>query len=527
MLFDQNLAIFFSLVVLAFEVAKLLNSQPFSQFLVKGLFAIALLIATPSPRVMRATAFIAIGLEITDTVSWFYTKKGFTIQILMAMDIGWALQNHIELVWLLIAITAVVLAVVSIPIPAKPVQLSLATRGGALFISLTLAFLIVRTITSAFDPFKQTQRLDDLRERIERSAGRPLTVNSTDLLIDFLRSPAITADVPVRPPKPNLIILELESLENELLGHFNGDYPTMLPFLSKYVQQGTHFKNVVSQPYTTWSVASLFAVQCNLPLLLHHVQANDQGKFHLLPSLRCLGDFLSAAGYRLLSYQANVFVGDFKKHMALHHYDSRDYKDHKCRRDWDLFAKLESTVIPELAASAAPFVLHVANADCHAIPRYHVDHRCGTRLKGAPAIVRSFDCVDQIVERFVRAFEASPLARTTDVLLYGDHVLMEGNYKQISLHEPRSLVLAWPYHERRTVERAVSVYDIAPTVLRLLGVEYAPAMPFGADLFGNITGKVPSLEDFQTIYDMFTSEMNWDSNVTCWGGKGFCTIARS
>jgi phosphoglycerol transferase MdoB-like AlkP superfamily enzyme len=443
------------------------------------------------------------------------------------MDIGWALQNHIELVWALIAVTVVVLALVSIPIPAKPVQVSLAARAGSAFISFTLGFLIVRMIAGTFDPFKQTQRLDALRERIERSAARPPTVNSTDLLIDFLRSPAVTAHVPSPPSKPNLLILELESLENELLGPFNADYPSMLPFLSKYVQQGTHFKNVISQPYTTWSVASLFAVQCNLPLLLHHVQANDQGKFHLTPNLRCLGDFLAAAGYRLLSYQSNVFVGEFKKHMALHHYDSRDYKNHKCRRDWDLFAKLEASVRPELVASATPCVLHVANADCPAIPRYYVDRRCTNRMPGAPAIVRSFDCADQVVERFVRAFEASPLARTTDVLLYGDHVLMEGNYKQITLHEPRSLVLAWPYHEQRTIEREVTVYDIAPTVLRLLGVEYEPPMPFGADLFGNKSGKVPSPEDFQTIYDMFTSEMKWDSNVTCWGGKGFCTVARS
>jgi hypothetical protein len=526
-MFDQNLALFFSAVVFAFEIVKLLNSQPFSQFCVKELFAIATLLALPSVRLMRIAAFVIIGLEITDTVSWFYTKGGFTIQILMAMDIGWALQNHVELVWALIAVAVAVLALVSVPLPARRSQVSLATRAGAAFASLTLAFLIVRTVTGTFDPFKKTQRLDSLRERIERSASRPPTVNSTDLLIDFLRSPTIAASVPSRPAKPNLIILELESLENELLGPFNADYPTMLPFLSNYVRQGTHFRNVISQPYTTWSVASLFAVQCNMPLLLHHVQANDQGKFHLLPSLRCLGDYFFAAGYRLLSYQSNVFVGEFKKHLKLHHYDSRDYKDHRCRRDWDLFAAVESTVLPELAASPAPFVLHVANADCHAIPRYYVDRRCTTRLAGAPAIVRSFDCVDQIVERFVKGFEASPLALTTDVLLYGDHVLMEGNYKQISLHEPRSLVLAWPYHERRTVDRPVTVYDIAPTVLRLLGVEYAPPMPFGADLFGNASGKVPSLDDFQTIYDLFTSEMDWDSNVTCWGGKGFCTIARS
>jgi membrane-anchored protein YejM (alkaline phosphatase superfamily) len=249
--------------------------------------------------------------------------------------------------------------------------------------------------------------------------------------------------------------------------------------------------------------------------------------FHLSPNLKCIGDYLSEAGYRLLSYQSNVFVGDFKKHMALHKYESKDFKDHQCRRDWDLFAKLESVVLPELEYEFRPFVLHIANADCHAIPRYFVDQRCKKRLPQTPSIVRSFDCVDQIVERFIVAFEKSSLFKTTDLLLYGDHVLMEGNYKHIKLHEPRALVLAWPYHEKRIITKPVSVYDLGPTILKLLGVKYAPVFPFGVDLFSNQTGNVPTVDDFQTIYDMFTSEMKWDRNVTCWGGKGFCTVAKS
>jgi hypothetical protein len=29
-----------------------------------------------------------------------------------------------------------------------------------------------------------------------------------------------------------------------------------------------------------------------LPLLIQYVKGDDQGKFHLLPRLRCIGDFL-------------------------------------------------------------------------------------------------------------------------------------------------------------------------------------------------------------------------------------------
>jgi hypothetical protein len=526
MILDQNLLLFFASIVFLFEFVKFFNSQPFSELISKQFFAISLFLISPSRRWMRALAFIVIGLEITETISWFYTKKGFTIQILMAMDFQWALSNHIEIVWVLIGLSIVVFILVSLPIPSKPIYISFSTKTGAALIALTLAFQISRALMSTFDPFQKTQRLESLRQRIVESESRKGNVSS-DLLVDYLRAPNVVARIAVPPRKPNLIILEVESLEKELLGTYNTEYPKMLRFLSRYVAQGTYFANVVSQPYTTWSVASLFAVQCNMPLLLHHVRAGDQGKFHLLPNIKCLGDFLWSVGYRLLSYQTNVFVGSFKQHLRLHHYESRDYKEHGHRKDWDLFAMIESTVFPMLASESRPFILHIANADSHAFPRYFADGRCKTRVPRSPAIVRSFDCVDQIIENFVNAFESSPLFATTDLVLYGDHVLMEGNYKQIKVHEPRALVLAWPYHEKKRVTKPVSLYDIAPTILKLLGIEYEPPMPFGVDLFSNKTGKPPTVDDFQTIHDVFMSEMKWDNNVTCRGGQGFCTVARS
>jgi hypothetical protein len=230
-----------------------------------------------------------------------------------------------------------------------------------------------------------------------------------------------------------------------------------------------------------------------------------------------------------MSYQSNIFVGGFKKHMAMHQWSSLDYKNHRCRRDWDLFTKIQDSVFPTLVNESKPFVLHIANADCHAIPRYFVDRRCTNRFRGrTPAIIRSFDCVDQIFARFVTAFEKSPLFATTDFIFYGDHVLMEGNYKHLKLHEPRSLVLAFPYHTKEVVEKPVSVYDLAPTIVRMLGVDCNPKFPFGSDLFSEEIGPVPTIADMQTIYDFFTTEMNWDDNVTCWNGqKGFCTVAKS
>lgn len=213
--------------------------------------------------------------------------------------------------------------------------------------------------------------------------------------------------------------------------------------------------------------------------------------------------------------------------MRMHKYKCRDVKDHGFKRDWDLFQYIENQVFPELEKSRKPWVLHIANADCHAMPRYFVDERCEHRQNGAQ-IFKSFDCVDQILERFVNRFRNSSLFNSTEFLLYGDHVLMEGNARGLKFPEQRALVMAFPFHKPEMITKRTTIYDIAPTIMDLLGVEYEPQFPFGANLFAEKVGSPPTVDDFQLIYDMFTSEMKWTSNVTCWGGqKGFCTYARS
>jgi membrane-anchored protein YejM (alkaline phosphatase superfamily) len=212
----------------------------------------------------------------------------------------------------------------------------------------------------------------------------------------------------------------------------------------------------------------------------------------------------------------------------MHRYEAFDFTDHGCRRDWDLFRRIESGVFRKLEREERPWILHIANADTHPTPAFVVDGRCKKRFSlRAPALVRSYDCLDQILEHFFDAFEQSPLFESTDVILYGDHVLMEGSDRKIKLHKPRSLVLCFPYHAKKVITKKVTLYDLAPTVLQMLGVEYSPKFPFGADLFSEEVGKPPNVAGFQTFYDMVTDRMGWYGSVTCRGSRGFCREARS
>jgi hypothetical protein len=442
----------------------------------------------------------------------------------MAFDLGWALNYHIELIWAFFLIAIFDIVLIILPLPSRFISFPFSHRIFFLFSGLILCFPVFRAISHDLDPFQNHKSQQTLRDKLQLFAE---TNSSGDSLLDFLLLP-LSSEIVGRPLKRNLIILEIESLERALLGIHNRHWSQMTPFLSELVHRGTYFSNVISQPYTTWSVASMFAVQCNLPLLLHHAVRRAQGEVHLLPGFHCIGDYLEKVNYTLLSYQTNVFVGKFKEHLKLHKYSTFDFNDHGYRRDWDLFKKIESKVFTQLQKEEGNWILHIANADTHPTPAFVIDGRCKKRFSmKVPAIVRSYDCLDQILENFFQKFEGSSLFETTDVILYGDHVLMDGNLKKIKVRKPRSLVLCFPYHEKKTITKPVSLYDLAPTIMKLLEVKYSPQFPFGRDLFSDDVGTPPSAQDFQTFYDMVTARMGWHGSVTCRGARGFCKEARS
>jgi phosphoglycerol transferase MdoB-like AlkP superfamily enzyme len=167
-----------------------------------------------------------------------------------------------------------------------------------------------------------------------------------------------------------------------------------------------------------------------------------------------------------------------------------------------------------------PFVLHIATGDTHPFPDYYVDPRCAKRTKGYPRILRSFDCTDQVIERFINEFQMLPLANNTEVLIYGDHLIMNGARRGIQLYEPRYIYGGMPLRPRKLITKRISIYDVAPTIMELAGVEYEPKFPFGASIFSSKVGAVPTQSHLQFIYSNFVKIMNWNPKVVC--DRDFC-----
>jgi hypothetical protein len=73
-------------------------------------------------------------------------------------------------------------------------------------------------------------------------------------------------------------------------------------------------------------------------------------------------------------------------------------------------------------------------------------------------------------------------------------------------------------------EITISIYEIAPTLLDLAGLEYEPKFPFGASVFTNKPGLIPTATHLQFIYRLFRSEMRWNQNVQC--TADFCEVKK-
>jgi hypothetical protein len=222
---------------------------------------------------------------------------------------------------------------------------------------------------------------------------------------------------------------------------------------------------------------------------------------------RCLGDYLWLAGYHLKSYLTGEFIGKFKRSMQMHKWIVQDKVEHNITRDWDMVTYLINKVIPDLKDRPEPFVIHWANWDSHPFPNFIIDERCTNRLPESCAAIRSCDCLDQIIERLFDGLMNSWAWNTTDVLLYGDHPVMVSN--PALERQKGKLFLSVPTRERQVIVKAMTIYDIAPTILDLLGIDYSPKFVLGKSVFEEKASHILSRDEHEEIYSFF-EKMNWE-----------------
>ena len=209
----------------------------------------------------------------------------------------------------------------------------------------------------------------------------------------------------------------------------------------------------------------------------------------------CLGDILKDHGYR------NVYIGGARlafagkgNFLATHGYGEQygwdelrsELPDAELSGGWGLYdddmLALAWKRIATLAQSSNPFSLMLLTIDTHDIRRFKVSRSCGARplVGNAGFAVR---CADRLIGDFItRVRDTWP---DIVIVLMSDHLSFPNAITdRIEDANARKLRFAtWgPAIEAREIARPGTHFDIAPTVLEILGVNGYEHHNLGASL---------------------------------------------
>ena len=130
-----------------------------------------------------------------------------------------------------------------------------------------------------------------------------------------------------------------------------------------------------------------------------------------------------------------------------------------------------------------------------------------------------------MIQKFVERIKELGMDENTEMVVFGDHLSMTRT-KFFRSQSDRTLSVFFPLHEqdegwRIGSSKEVTYYDLAPTIMDLLGVEYSPPFPFGSSMIRPGKGYAPVTDDLKHIYQIIRGTNSLEQ-VTCHGKPGFC-----
>lgn len=496
--------------------------------------------------------FLMIAYLFLETGSYLFANHDIDFQVLSSMSISYMLQQHTDFFIYFILLFILVILLISIRTNYFSIEFEayrIFIFMFLLYLEILIFFVALLIALKSLYPFSDIKFINHYFLSLYASfpAVSKLRDNYDDL---FQKGPIRNNDATLfnsnnertlkkgidtnfnfkdylnntYHPKRNLIIIQMESLEKQSVGLFNNLHPTMMPFLSNFTQQGTFIDHAVTQPFSLWTSGAIFASYCGLPHVISDqvwdvMSGTSISKW---PQLPCLSKHFQNVGYNLyfsaggrmqmmgiLDFfkQAGFQVEDASTTKFDHDYDFYNYMIQKLFKVKNIENPKFDFLLKDFQLKE-PFLYILNNEDTH--PFFYVDQRCHPDPHW-PKIEKCLNCLDQMLKSFFNAFEKSELFDHTDVFLFGDHpsVGKLGHFYQ----DPRDLLMFFPYLPKRTIHKQVSLYDIAPTLLDMMGIEYFPPFPFGANMLNEQSvGTFPKNDEFNYIYNKILEKTNKDLN---------------
>ncbi|OHT02250.1 hypothetical protein TRFO_30657 [Tritrichomonas foetus] len=484
------------------------HTKNFLNFSYRYLFYVCsffLIFEMKAPKVIKGLLiFLLYVVDISEGVCYYTTYQSFNFQFISAIDF----QNGISDQPVLATLAFIAIGIALIFSCATAVDLDLSYRYDFCAYGITsyCLFHYLLIIKKDFSPFSEV-----LFHFNSEFIGR---------FNEYMDSPIESSQPPNVKPR-NFITFLLESFELQNLGTYNPQRKDLTPFLTNLAKETTVFTNVIKQPFSGWSIASLFAVMCDLPMITDGHTRYDQGHFHLNKNFKCFPDHLHKLNYRnILVAGSYPNIGNFVDFLKMHHYTPYLVQQHGCRHDDQLTKWMIDHFIPKLANdyynntnsnntdSKRPFNLLFYLADTH-VGRYK--NRCGRKNDGLTSYMNEAECTDGYIKQVYETFQKYNLLENTEVIIYGDHSVMSNNH---NFQEPdRNLLLMVPSRKFGEVKTNMTLYDYSHLILNLLDVKYKPNFPFGSNpLQANHVIDVPEKADLNYLYNRFQKEMKFNPN---------------
>lgn len=229
----------------------------------------------------------------------------------------------------------------------------------------------------------------------------------------------------------NLVLIYVESMEDGYgdAAQFGRDLLAPIRAVG-----GESFAAYQQVPGVGWTMASMVATQCGVPLRVYSERdmKNADKRRTFLPGAVCLGDLLPARGYR------NVFMGGAPLSFAGKGAFLRDhgYQDARWRNDWKkagsraeefnswglhdsaLFERARAQ-LELLQAAGQPFNLTLLTLDTHN-PRGFLSPYC--RSRNARDFEDIVSCTSEQLADFVKFMRDQGYLENTVLVMLGDHL---------------------------------------------------------------------------------------------------------
>ena len=301
----------------------------------------------------------------------------------------------------------------------------------------------------------------------------------------------------------NIIVIQVESLDEKMINHEHNNQE-ITPYLNKLKNKSLYFPNFIVQ-----HIRASFNADFSFLTSLYPVNKNYTYRINDMSQFQSITNILNQTGYQTLAFHG--YEGDFfNRDVAFNElgfdkfYTEDDYSfDHIVMEtdrdlgvnDYDFFKQS----LDFLEEASEPFFGFFITVTSHNPFDYYPQSEEVEAFKDIDdQLVRnlynSLSFVDSSIEMFINELEARNLKENSLIIIYSDHesLINRESYssgrkyelsRNIKQPEHVPLFIKHPDIEPAIDERAVSILDLSPTILDLLGKKEMPEEFLGKSIF--------------------------------------------